>query len=602
MAMFIALQIILSKFLMLQLSGSIRLSIDSVPILLAGIWFGPIAGGIVGAFSDLLGTLLFPTAGAYYPPLTIAFFLIGFVAGLLSVLTRKMRSVFRISLIVVPSEIAGSLLFKSYALSLLIGKSFSAILAGRALYVVIVMIVNAILVTTLDRMLGAKATREKDLDGTGVELPIRTVDTHLSAYDDALRYIHHVTWRGSKLGLERTRALLDKIGNPHRKLKFVHIAGTNGKGSTAAMLANTLSLAGYRTGLYISPYITRFNERVQINGVPISDEELAEITAYIRPFADALPDHPTEFELITVIAFEYFYRHETDIVALEVGLGGDLDSTNVIGTPELAVITSIGLDHTRELGPTISDIARAKAGIIKNGGDVVICDQNADADEVFQSACRERGATLHITGHDRMTDVSASLDALRFTFSPYGEMTCGLIGTYQTKNAAVAITVLEILQSKGWAISVRNIRDGIASVRWPARFEVLKYDPLFIADGGHNPQGIAAVADSLKTHFPDRKITFLIGFMADKDLPQMIDLLSPLAREFITVTPYNPRAISAVDLADLMREKNLPATPCQSVSDGVQLSIERAGKDGIVCAIGSLYMLGDVRAQLGISE
>jgi dihydrofolate synthase/folylpolyglutamate synthase len=368
------------------------------------------------------------------------------------------------------------------------------------------------------------------------------------------------------------------------------------------MIARILTLAGYRTGLYISPFITRFNERMQIDGVPVSDEELAQITAYIRPFADAMADHPTEFELITVIAFEYFRRHNTDIVVLEVGLGGELDSTNVIDTPELAVITNIGLDHTRELGPTITDIARAKAGIIKPGGDVVIYDQNAEADAVFEFACRERGATLHVTDHSRVSGVSVFLDSLRFSFSPYGPVECGLVGTYQTKNAAVAITAVEILQKKGWSISESNIKDGLASVRWPARFEILRRDPLFIADGGHNPQGVDAVAESLAAHFPGRKITFLIGIMADKDIPRMIESLAPVAREFFTVTPGNPRAIDAEDLANIIIKMGIPATHCGSVADGVRLATEHAGKDGIVCAIGSLYMLGDVRSVLNVND
>ena len=403
----------------------------------------------------------------------------------------------------------------------------------------------------------------------------------------------------SRLGLERTSELLERIGNPHQKLKFVHVAGTNGKGSTCAMIGKTLSLAGYQTGLYISPFINRFNERMQLNGDPISDEMLAEVTAFVRPHAEAMADHPTEFELITVIAFEYFLRSRADIVVLEVGMGGELDSTNVIDTPELAVITNIGLDHTRELGPTIADIAKAKAGIIKPDGDVLIYGLNPESDEVFASTCLSRNARLHITDHGRVTNVHPSLSALSFDCVPYGAMECGLVGTYQAKNAAVAITALELLKQKGWKITTQHIKDGLRSVRWPARFELLRQSPIFIADGGHNPQGIGAVVDSLMEHFPNRKIAFLIGIMADKDIPQMIDQLAPLAKEFITVTPDNPRALNADVLAAMLLERGLVATPCGSVESGVRLAIEHAGADGIVCAIGSLYLLGDVRALLG---
>ena len=597
MAMLIALQIVLSKFLMLQLTDSIRLSIDSVPILLGSIWFGPFAGGLIGALADMLGTILFPTAGAYYPPLTIAFLLIGVVAGLLAKWIKTKNLLFRVVCIVIPAELIGSYLFKSFALSGLIGVPFTALLAARILPVGIIMIVNTMLVTLLNRMFGEKAMRQPLSSSTNQ--PTSTLTPTQMTYDEAMTYIHHVTWRGSRLGLERTRELLSRIGNPQSKLKFIHIAGTNGKGSTAAMLAKILSLAGYRTGLYISPYIHCFNERMQMNGVSISDVELAEITATIRPNAEAMTDHPTEFELITVIALEYFLRQKADIVVLEVGLGGELDSTNVIDTPELAVITNIGLDHTRELGPTITDIARAKAGIIKPGGDVVIYDQNPEADAVFTAVAQERDARLTITDHNRISNVSPALDALRFDCSPYGALACGLTGTYQANNAAVVITAIELLQKKCWNVSEQNLRDGLLLVRWPARFELLGNHPIFIADGGHNPQGIAAVVESLKQHFPERPITFLIGIMADKDIPHMIDQLAPIAKEFITVTPDNPRAMDATELALLLQNSKLFATACDSVIDGVSLAISHAGENGVVCALGSLYMLGEVRSALG---
>ncbi len=600
MAMLIALQIVLSKFLMLQLTGSIRLSIDSVPILLSGIWFGPLAGGIVGLLSDLLGTLLFPTAGMYYPPLTAAFVLIGVCAGFLVKIVKSKNGLLRAALIVIPAEIVGSYLTKSAALSGLTQLPFSALLVARALPVGSIMLVNTLIVYLLDRLLASKVIGLDDATSTSIVEGIVQASP-IQSYSDALDYIHHVTWRGSRLGLERTRELLDRMGNPQQRLKFIHVAGTNGKGSTCAMLANTLKLAGYKTGLYISPFITRFNERMQINGVFIGDEELAQITEFVRPHAEAMADHPTEFELITAIAVEYFARNHADIVVFEVGMGGALDSTNVIDTPELAIITNIGLDHTRELGPTISDIARAKAGIIKPGGDVLIYDQNPEADAVFQAACREHGAKLYVTDHSRISDVSAMLTDLSFACAPYGQLHCSLVGSYQTKNAAVAITALEILRSKGWQISDQNLKDGLASVHWPARFEVLGHDPVFVADGGHNPQGVSAVVESLRLHFPERKITFLIGVMADKDVLHMIDQIGPIASEFVTVTPNNTRAMRATELANLLRQLGYTATASESVESGVQLAISRAGKSGIVCALGSLYMLGDVRSPLGVN-
>jgi len=598
LAMFMALQVILSKFLMLQLSGSIRLSIDSVPILLAGIWFGPIAGGIVGALGDILGTLLFPTAGTYYPLLTVAFLLIGVVSGLLAHLLKGRPPFLRVVGSVLAAELIGSLLFKSYALSLLYGTTFFTILSLRALPVACVAVADTLLVGVLDRLLGARAVSEDFGSSPASEAAARTSEM---TYEETLDYIHHVAWRGSRLGLERTRELLQKIGNPHITMDYIHVAGTNGKGSTAAMLANILSKAGCRTGLYTSPYINRFNERMQIDGVPISDGELADITRCIRPYADAMADHPTEFELITVIALEYFRRHAVDVVLLEVGLGGELDSTNVIDTPELAIITNMGLDHTRELGPTMTDIARAKAGIIKPCGDVLIYGHNPEADAVFEAVCRERGARLNIADFSRISNVVPTLDELTFSFAPYGTITCGLVGSYQAYNAAVAITAVEILRTKGWTIPDEVMIAGIAGVRWPARFEVLHRDPVVIADGGHNPQGVAAAAESLRAHFPGKKITFLLGIMADKDISRMIDILGPIAKEFVTVKPNNPRAIGAEPLSALLHERGYKATACPSVGEGLLAAMERAGTDGVVCAVGSLYMLGDVRSALGVS-
>jgi len=603
MAMLIALQVVLSKFLMLQLTESIRLSIDSVPILLAGIWFGPVAGGIVGALADALGTVLFPTAGAYFPLLTVAFCLVGMVSGLFSLAVKERTPMLRALVCVIPAEIAGSFLFKSFALSLLYGIPFTGMLAARVLPVSAVMIVNTMIVALLDRLLGKNAQTPSFARTSANKTRLTGGETYADSmdYDQALDYIHHVAWRGSKLGLSRTSELLMRIGNPQRLLKFVHIAGTNGKGSTAAMLSNILTKAGYKTGLYISPFINRFNERMQIDGVPIGDDELAVITSYIRPRADDMADHPTEFELITAIAFEYFFRSGVDIVVLEVGMGGELDSTNVIGTPELAIIANIGLDHTRELGPTITDIARAKAGIIKPGGDVLIYGRNEEAGTVFAQTCKKRGARLHVTDHSRISGETLSLDSLKFTFSPYGELKCGLVGAYQVHNAAVAITAVELLRAKGWNISDEAMKKGLASVRWPARFEVLQKHPVFIADGAHNPQGVSAAVESLKAFFPGRKITFLLGIMADKDVSHMIGELGPLAKEFYTVTPNNPRAMFAETLAELLRQRGYQAFACGSVSEGVSSALLSAGDEGVVCALGSLYLLGDVRNALGVS-
>jgi len=422
------------------------------------------------------------------------------------------------------------------------------------------------------------------------------------SYEETLKYIHSVKWQGSKPGLSRTRHLLESLGNPEKHLKFVHIAGTNGKGSTAACIASILRTAGYKTGLYTSPYIIRFNERMQIDGVQISDEELEALTDEIRPYADAMTeDPPTEFELITALGMQYFYKNKCDIVVLEVGMGGELDSTNVIDTPEVAVITAIGMDHVAELGPTIRDIARAKAGIIKEGGDVVVYGANSpEVDEVFEETCRAKNARLFKADFSRISNASFDLEASRFDFAPYGRITLPLIGSYQPNNAAVAITAAERLREKGYKITDADIVEGLRQVSWPGRFEILRRDPVFILDGAHNKHGILATAQSLKTVFPGRKFVFLVGVMRDKDVDDMMEVIAPLAERFITVRPDNPRAMQAEDLRDRVKKYGKPAEACASIPEGVARAVAYAGKDGLVCALGSLYFSGDVRTAVGM--
>ena len=415
-------------------------------------------------------------------------------------------------------------------------------------------------------------------------------------YNEALTYIHSICWKGSKLGLDRTRELLGKLGNPEKQLKFIHIAGTNGKGSCAAMLSSILEEAGYHTGLYTSPFINRFNERMQIDHQCIPDDELAELTEYIRPFADGMEDSPTEFELITALAMVYFARHKCDIVVLEVGMGGELDSTNIIDVPEAAVIMAMGLDHVKELGPTMADIARAKAGIIKEGGDVVIYGGNPEADPVFEEVCAQWSAKLHKADFSAIVPGPFGLDGQSFSYGAWKDLQIPLVGVYQMRNAAVVLETVQVLRGKGWHISDAAVASGLKNTRWPARFEVLRRDPVFIVDGGHNPHGIRATAESLQRLFPGKKFTFVTGVMADKDVESILGLIVPLADQFFTVRPDNPRAMSAEELADRIRAMGAKATPCESVAAGVARAVEAEGKDGVACALGSLYMSGDVRA------
>ena len=422
--------------------------------------------------------------------------------------------------------------------------------------------------------------------------------------NETLEYIHNIKWQGRKPGLERTRGLLAALDNPERDQKFVHIAGTNGKGSTAACIYAVLRKAGYKTGLYTSPHLASVNERMQADGTQITDEELIQITDEIRPFADAMMDTPTEFELITAIGMRYFQKKRCDIVVLETGMGGRLDSTNVIASPEAAVITAIGYDHVAELGPTLTDIGNEKAGIIKDGCDVVVYGGEPDAGAVFERVSRERGAVLHKTDFHRITEQVNSLDGTMFVFEPYGEIYMPLAGAYQPKNAAVAITTLEVLREKGYKIKDEDIIDGLAAVSWPGRFELLGRDPVFILDGAHNPQGFETTAESLRRLFGERKVIFVVGVMADKDVGAMMGHIAPLAQEFIAVQPDYYRAMDVVMLSETLVKYGKPVTACKTVKDGVAEALTRAravnnmtqADHGIVCALGSLYFSAEIRA------
>lgn len=412
---------------------------------------------------------------------------------------------------------------------------------------------------------------------------------------DAISYIHSYGWRGSIPGLSRTFELLHRLGDPQKKTKFIHIVGTNGKGSTAAMLASVLQKAGYVTGLYTSPYILTFHERMQVNGEMISDDELGEITEFVMPHAEAMADHPTEFELVTAIALEYFARHQCDIVVLEAGMGGELDSTNVIDSPEVAVFTNIGLDHTDYLGDTMEKIAKTKAGILKPGCDAVCYRSTASVEAVIEKACAEKNVPLHKADFDAIVSKSHGLEGQTFDFGKRKDLFLPLLGDHQLSNAAVVLTTLDVLKKRGWNITAKDIREGLRDVRWPGRFEVLRRDPLFIVDGGHNPQCMEALAQNIRQYLNGRELTVLTGVLRDKDYTDMYRLVAPYAARFVTVTPPNPRALTAQELTDELKIFSKPIDTADDVREGVRRAISQAGKNGVVLAFGSLYMVGDIR-------
>ena len=414
-------------------------------------------------------------------------------------------------------------------------------------------------------------------------------------YKEALAYISGVEFFGSKPGLTRIRALLEALGNPQDKLRFVHIAGTNGKGSCAAMTASILKAAGYKTGLYTSPYLYRFNERMQINGRQIDDEVLAEIVTRVKPSAEAMEDHPTEFELMTAAALLWFAQENCDIVVLEVGLGGRFDATNIIAAPEAAVIMNIGLDHTAVLGDTVEQIAFEKAGIIKPGTDVVLFQQSESVTEVIRRRCEEEGARLHIADFSQIVSEFDSVFGQSFTYrgQPYA---LPLLGAHQLKNAAVVLELAEVLRGKGWKLEQTDVEHGLYAVSWPGRFELLSDEPLFVVDGGHNPQCAETVRDNLLHYFPDKRRILLLGILRDKDYAGLTAILDEAADEYLCITPASHRALPAAELAEHLARYGKPVTVCDSIRDGVTEALNRSDEDSVVCAVGSLYSVGEIRA------
>lgn len=423
-------------------------------------------------------------------------------------------------------------------------------------------------------------------------------------YKEAMDFIHGTHKFGSKLGLDTIRQLLELMDNPHKKLKFVHVAGTNGKGSTVAFTSSILRQAGYRVGVYTSPSIQRFSERIRINEEEISEDAIATIAGDIKYRIDLLlkngGEHPTEFEIVTALALRYFCEMSCDVVILEVGLGGRFDATNVIDTPLVSVITTINYDHMDRLGDTLEEIAFQKAGIIKEGGDVILYPQKDSVEQVFREVCIQKHANLNRVDFSNLRILKYDMDGQVFDFDRYKSLEIKLLGEHQAKNAALSLKVVELLTRKGYYVTEEHIRKGLLNAKWPGRLEVLSRKPVVIIDGAHNPEGAQVMVNALKKYFPGRRITFIMGVMADKEYEEIIKVVMPIAERFITVAPLVSRALPADKLADTIKKYCSDVTVGYSVEDALRKSMERAGENGIVCAFGSLYYIGEIRSLMGV--
>ncbi len=427
-------------------------------------------------------------------------------------------------------------------------------------------------------------------------------------YQEAVKKINSLLVFGNQPGLERIGEFVQRIGSPDKKLKFVHVAGTNGKGSTCAMIAATLAESGYKTGLFISPYVLEFRERFMINGEMIPPQTLADITERLFPLIEEMKAEGkiiTEFEFVLAIALTWYAEEGCDVVVLETGLGGRFDATNIIDTPLVSVITSISLDHTKILGDTYAKIAFEKCGIIKNGGITVsYADQNPEAMEVIRNTAAERNNKFYIAKTQNAEILSTDIIGTKFRFTYNGEsieLFISLSGEHQVKNACTALYALYALRKNSFNIPDSAIKNGFAKVSFPARLEILNKEPLVLLDGAHNPGGAKALSDALKKYLGDIRKVGIVGMLADKDVETALSVLLPLFDEIITVAPNNARKMSPEKLAEIVKPYCRNVTPLHDLEEAYRTALSKTGENDALVIFGSLYLASDMR-KIAISQ
>ena len=423
-------------------------------------------------------------------------------------------------------------------------------------------------------------------------------------YKEAMDYISSVGRFGSNYGLERTFRLLELLGSPQEKIKLIHIAGTNGKGSTTAMVTKILRGFGYKVGMYTSPYLEEFEERIQINGEKIKKDTLVNLLGHVKNAIDKVIEegyeHPTEFEIITALMFLHFYNEKVDYGVIEVGLGGRLDSTNVI-IPKVSVITSISLDHMNILGDSLKDIAKEKAGIIKDGIPVILYPQEKEVEEVILKIAEEKNSKVYLVKKEngKLIDINyeelyqnLQIKSYKNTYS----INLPLLGEHQILNLGVAINTIEILcELENISIDINIMEKSLQDVKWIGRLEVLGKKPTILIDGAHNIDAIRALRKNVEKYFKYNKIYLLLGILADKQVQEMIEEITPIAEKVYALTPHSERAELSEDLKNEIEKCNSNVVALENYEEALLLAIKEADEEDLVLISGSLYMIGDMR-------
>lgn len=421
---------------------------------------------------------------------------------------------------------------------------------------------------------------------------------------EVMEYIDSISGLGIVLGLDSIRELCRRLGDPQNALRFVHVAGTNGKGSVSAYIAEALRCGGYRVGRYISPVIFEYRERIQVNGRSITREALGRLTEQVKQVCSEMTaeglNQPTAFEVETALGFLYWKEKECDIVVLEAGMGGLLDATNVIESTVLAVITSVSMDHMRFLGNTLEEIAAQKAGILKPGVPVVCAEQRPEVRKVIADRAAALNCPLLAAERSGITSVKYGLERQRFSYGGYSGLEISLAGKYQIENGALAVEALKVLNECGFPVAEEKLRQGLRQTAWAGRFTLVGKKPCFIVDGAHNEDAAGRLAESLEFYFTNKRIIYIMGVLKDKEYEKMIGLTHSLADQIITVTPPdNPRALPAYELAREVKKVHSGVTAVDSLEEAVEMARLLAGKEDVIIAFGTLSFAGRLMKIMG---